>query len=101
MILMMMMMMMMMMIMMMMMMMMMMMDDDDDDDDDDDGDGEGGGDDDDDDDDYERNPFRPMERLVVRGIALSWLRSYLSERYQQVYCNGSLSSPRIIKFGVP
>src|SRR6218665_1820734 len=42
-----------------------------------------------------------MERLGVRGIALSWLRSYLSERYQQVYCNGSLSSPRIIKFGVP
>src|SRR6218665_2603534 len=41
-----------------------------------------------------------MERLGVRGLALSWLRSYLSERYQQVYCNGSLSSPRIIKFGV-
>src|SRR6218665_2732970 len=36
-----------------------------------------------------------MERLGVRGIALSWLRSYLSERYQQVYYNGSLSSPRI------
>ena len=25
-----------------------------------------------------------MKRLGVRGLALSWLRSYLSERYQQV-----------------
>src|SRR6218665_2876907 len=30
-----------------------------------------------------------MGRLGVRGLALSWFGSYLSERYQQVYCKGS------------
>ena len=39
--------------------------------------------------------------VFVHGLALSWFLSYLSERFQQVYCDGSLSSPRIIKFGVP
>jgi len=34
-------------------------------------------------------------------VALKWFQSYLYNRYQQVLCNGSLSTIRLIKHGVP
>ena len=37
----------------------------------------------------------------IRGIALDWLKSYLSNRTQFVSCNGAASTEQIISFGVP
>ena len=37
----------------------------------------------------------------IRGIALDWFRSYLSDRYQCVPNNNSLSEPRTLSFDVP
>ena len=42
-----------------------------------------------------------LEHYGVRNIALDWFKSYLSPRYQQVSCNGNLSSLQLILFGVP
>lgn len=42
-----------------------------------------------------------LDNMGIRGVALSWFRSYLSDRSQQVKCNGVLSTHRSIKFGVP
>ena len=42
-----------------------------------------------------------LDNMGIRGVALSWFRSYLSDRSQQVKCNGDLSTHRSIKFGVP
>ena len=42
-----------------------------------------------------------LENIGIRGVALDWFQSYLSNRYQQVLCNGSLSTLRLIKHGVP
>jgi hypothetical protein len=35
------------------------------------------------------------------GIPLNWFRSYLADREQQCLVNGHLSSPKMIKCGVP
>ena len=42
-----------------------------------------------------------LDNMGIRGVALSWFRSYLSDRSQQVKCNSVLSTHRSIKFGVP
>ena len=40
-------------------------------------------------------------RLGIRGKALEWFRSYLTERSQTVHINGSCSESKPLKFGVP
>jgi len=42
-----------------------------------------------------------LERYGIRGNQLQWFKSYLENRSQCVYCNGSLSDLKTIKFGVP
>ena len=42
-----------------------------------------------------------LERYGVRDKALDWFKSYLTNRYQQVSCNGKLSDFQLIMFGVP
>ena len=32
---------------------------------------------------------------------LQWFKNYLSERYQQVPCNGTISQLKLVKYGVP
>ena len=42
-----------------------------------------------------------LEHYGVKDKALDWFKSYLSNRYQQVSCNGKLSNFQLIMFGVP
>src|SRR5688572_5355178 len=42
-----------------------------------------------------------LENYGIRGIPHLWFKSYLEHRYQQVLCNGTLSSRKPIKIGVP
>ncbi|KAI5085474.1 hypothetical protein C0J45_5310, partial [Silurus meridionalis] len=43
-----------------------------------------------------------LENVVgIKGTALSWLRSYLTDRYQFVDVNGEFSTLYEVKFGVP
>jgi hypothetical protein len=42
-----------------------------------------------------------LQHYGIRGIALKWFKSYLTDRSQQVLCNGSLSSLKLILHGVP
>uniref|UniRef100_A0AAQ6IFM4 Reverse transcriptase domain-containing protein n=1 Tax=Anabas testudineus TaxID=64144 RepID=A0AAQ6IFM4_ANATE len=43
-----------------------------------------------------------LENVVgIRGTALSWLRSYLTDRYQYVDLNGDYSTCSPVEFGVP
>ena len=42
-----------------------------------------------------------LERYGIRGNALKWLESYLSNRKQFVAINGSESSTQIMEHGVP
>src|SRR2546428_7841 len=37
----------------------------------------------------------------IRDTALKWFKSYLNNRSQQVLCNGSLSTLKLILYGVP
>src|SRR5688572_3294916 len=41
-----------------------------------------------------------LENYGIRGIPHLWFKSYLDHRYQQVLCNGTLSSRKPIKIGV-
>ena len=41
------------------------------------------------------------KRLGIRGRALQWFRSYLTDRSQTVLINGTQSQPRPLKRGVP
>ena len=45
--------------------------------------------------------LRRLENLGIRGIALSWFESYLSDRKQTVIIDGASSDPEILKCGVP
>src|SRR6218665_2554562 len=40
-------------------------------------------------------------RYRLRGVNLLWFENYLTDRLQQVQCNGALSSSRAITCGVP
>ena len=42
-----------------------------------------------------------LEHYGIRGLALDWLKSYLSDRKQFVSINGVNSTPKIMTFGVP
>ena len=42
-----------------------------------------------------------LEHYGIRGVALDWVRSYLSNRLQFVQFNGQCSSPQTIRCGVP
>ena len=42
-----------------------------------------------------------LHNLGVRGAALDWFRSYLSDRKQCVYVQGERSKPRDLPYGVP
>jgi hypothetical protein len=46
--------------------------------------------------------LRTLEHHIgVKGTALQWLHSYLSDRYQSVKIGKTLSSPRHLPYGVP
>ena len=42
-----------------------------------------------------------LEHYVIRGIALAWFKSYLSDRYQYVSMNGFTSNLLNVPYGVP
>ena len=44
---------------------------------------------------------RPRSRFGIKGKALSWLQSYLTDRSQSVQIDGFTSSVRPLRFGVP
>ena len=44
--------------------------------------------------------FTRLESIGVKGLALSWVKSYLYNRYQTVNLNGTLSSKSPLYFGV-
>ena len=44
---------------------------------------------------------RLKNRLGVRGNALQWFQSYLSDRRQTVFINGSKSKEKLLDCGVP
>ena len=45
--------------------------------------------------------LRKLEHYGIRGIALKWMESYLKNREQFVFVNGSSSTKLNIKYGVP
>jgi len=45
--------------------------------------------------------LKKLQYYGVRGVALRWFDSYLSDRSQQVQCNGILSKQKFIQYGVP
>ena len=44
---------------------------------------------------------RRLESICVKGRALEWIYSYLSNRTQAVNINGTISAPAPLHFGVP
>ena len=42
-----------------------------------------------------------LENLGIRGLALEWLRSYLTQRLQYVFYNGAKSKEKTLMCGVP
>ena len=42
-----------------------------------------------------------MNTYGIRGVALDWLRSYLTNREQYVCINNVNSNPKTIQYGVP
>ena len=44
---------------------------------------------------------RLRSRFGIKGKALSWLQSYLTDRFQSVQIDGFTSSVRLLRFGVP
>ena len=45
--------------------------------------------------------FDKLEMYGIRGVALKWFKSYLSNRYQYVVYNGEQSDRKLITCGVP
>lgn len=45
--------------------------------------------------------LKKMEAMGIRGVALSWFTSYLTNRNQCVKIGNDISSPRPVSFGVP
>ena len=45
--------------------------------------------------------LKKLEHYGIRGKALTWLASYLSNREQYVSIDGKLSSRRVLEHGVP
>jgi len=45
--------------------------------------------------------FEKLEHCGIRGLALKWLKSYLTDRFQQVYYAKKLSNLAPITCGVP
>ena len=45
--------------------------------------------------------LKKLEHYGIRGIALDWLKSYLSDRKQFVSVNGTDSTEKLIRYGVP
>jgi len=45
--------------------------------------------------------FKKLEHYGIRGLALKWLKSYLTDRFQQVYYAKNLSNLAPITCGVP
>ena len=50
---------------------------------------------------WHRALIHNLERYGVRGKLLDWFNSYVSDRSQSVFVNGSLSNPLVLKAGVP
>jgi hypothetical protein len=44
---------------------------------------------------------RLSQRLGIKDHALSWFKSYLSERLQSIHLHGNSSTPKYLLFGVP
>lgn len=45
--------------------------------------------------------LRKMELLGIRGIALEWFQTYLSNRSQRIKIGNNISSERYVRYGVP
>ena len=45
--------------------------------------------------------FDKLEHYGIRGLALEWIKNYFCNRVQYVEYDGTSSSPRTIKCGVP
>ena len=45
--------------------------------------------------------LQKLDFYGIRGLPLCWFQSYLTDRFQSVSYNGSLSSLRLITYGVP
>src|ERR1043165_110846 len=45
--------------------------------------------------------LKKLAHYGIRGIALSWIKSFLSDRYQYVYANNISSNIKPVTCGVP
>ena len=45
--------------------------------------------------------LKKLEHYGIRGLALKWFESYLTDRHQFVTINGVDSCPRSIQYGIP
>ena len=50
---------------------------------------------------WHRGLIHKLEMYGIKGRLLEWLSNYTCNRYQKVFVNGTLSTPRLLKAGVP